>query len=55
MAAFMSITREQYNKSLPVVAGAAVGTYNSHYAIVDKDIRVRQYGTQDKWDNHMKT
>ncbi len=48
MAAFMAITREQYNKSVPTVAaaGAPVGTYNLKYHIIDRDIGTKKYGTQ---------
>lgn len=37
-ATFMSITRDQYNNSLPLRAGAPVGTYHNKYKAVDKEI-----------------
>lgn len=40
MATFLSITREQYNKSLPAMltTGAPVGHYNNKYHSVDKSV-----------------
>jgi len=37
-ATFMSITRDQYNNSLPLRAGAPVCTYHNKYKAIDKEI-----------------
>lgn len=40
---------------MPTVAGAPVGTYYTKHHMIDKDIRVKQYGTQQQWDGHLKS
>lgn len=49
----MAITRDQYNKSLPLNSGVAVGTYFKNYKSVDKSIGVKKYGAERQWDNHL--